>query len=241
MSVYVLLGGGGSGTRMKNTLNKSFIPLQGRPIIAYSLKVFQEHPEITTVIIIMHKDWIQETMKVVNQFGFTKAKQIVEGGKERQDSVRNGMHALSKMNPQNTDIVLVHNAVNPLLTKELVSECIRSAKMHHASVAAYRIKDTIKRVQEDGKIIETLKRSELWGMQTPQCVEYELFLHAHEKAATDGFLGTDDVQLVERLGVQPTVVDCGYENIKITTQEDIDIAGKILEKRKEKENEKEST
>lgn len=235
MPVHAIITGGGSGTRMKNSVNKSFIPLAGKPIIAYSMQLFQQHPQISTITIIMHPDWIQETTQWMNQLGITKVKQIVEGGKERQDSVRNGLNAIASFHPKPDDIVLVHNSANPLLTSETITECIRAAQQNQASVAAYRIKDTIKRVQDDGKIIETLKRSELWGMQTPQCIQYALFVRAHEKAQKDGFLGTDDVQLVERLGIQPMVVDCGYENIKITTPEDIDFASRILEKRNEKE------
>ncbi|MBM3282603.1 MAG: 2-C-methyl-D-erythritol 4-phosphate cytidylyltransferase, partial [Candidatus Diapherotrites archaeon] len=115
---------------------------------------------------------------------------------------------------------------------ELVTECIRAAEQNRASVAAYRVKDTIKRVQENGKIIETLNRNELWGMQTPQCIQYDLFVRAHAKAEKENFLGTDDVQLVERMGVQAVVVDCGYENLKVTTPEDVGIAEKIVEKRR---------
>ncbi|MEK6902988.1 MAG: 2-C-methyl-D-erythritol 4-phosphate cytidylyltransferase [archaeon] len=234
MATHAILLGGGSGTRMKNPVNKSFILLEGKPLIAYSLLAFQHHPEVNHIVVVIHKDWVQELMTWVNRFGITKINKIVEGGKERQDSVRNGLDVITQSNPKPTDIVLIHNAANPLITTELISECIRSAQQNHASVAAYRIKDTIKRVQSDGKIVETLQREELWGMQTPQCVEYELFLRAHLQAAKEGFYGTDDVQLVERLKVQPVVVDCGYENIKITTPEDLPFAEKILQKRKEK-------
>lgn len=233
MSVHVILTGGGSGTRMKNPVNKSFILLQGKPIIAYSMQLFQQHPQVTSITIIMHPDWVDETTQWMNRLGITKVKQIVEGGKERQDSVRNGLNALQSFTPHADDIVMVHNAANPLVTSETITECIRAAQQNHASVAAYRIKDTIKRVSDDGKIIETLKRNELWGMQTPQCVQYDLFVRAHAKAQKDSFLGTDDVQLVERLGIQPVVVDCGYENIKVTTPDDIGIADQILEKRRE--------
>ncbi len=237
MAVHAIVTGGGSGARMKNRVNKSFILLRGKPIVSYCLQVFQNHPQISTITITMHPEWVKETMKWVNQFGFTKVKQVVEGGKERQDSVRNGLHSLSAVNVRPEDIVLVHNAANPFITPALITECIRATELHKASVAAYRIKDTIKRVQEDGKIIETLTRSELWGMQTPQCSTYELFLRAHEKAHKENFLGTDDVQLVERLGIQPVVVDCGYENIKITTPEDIHAAEATIERRKAEENE----
>lgn len=236
MAVHVLLGAGGSGTRMKNPVNKLFILLTGKPIIAHSMQVFQNHPEVTTITVMVHKDWIKELMSWVNRLGITKIKRVVEGGKERQDSVRIGLDTLSELKPRADDIVLVHNAANPLITNELISECIRAAQMHQASVAAYRVKDTIKRVQQDGKIVETLNRSELWGMQTPQCVQYELFVKAHAQALKEGFYGTDDVQLVERLKVQPVVVDCGYENIKITTPEDLPFAEKILQKRRESES-----
>jgi 2-C-methyl-D-erythritol 4-phosphate cytidylyltransferase len=232
MAVHAIITGGGSGSRMKNPVNKSFILLSGKPIIAYSMQLFQQHPDVSTITIIMHPEWVQETTQWMNQLGITKVKQIVEGGKERQDSVRNGLNALAVYHPKPDDVVLVHNAANPLLTRETISECIHAAQQNQASVAGYRVKDTIKRVGDDGKIIETLKRNELWGMQTPQCIQYALFVRASDKAAKDSFLGTDDVQLVERLGVKPVVVDCGYENFKITTPEDVSMAERILEKRR---------
>lgn len=238
MAVHVLLGAGGSGTRMKNPVNKSFILLEGKPIIAHSMMIFQHHPEITSIIVMVHKEWVDELMSWVNRLGITKIKRVVEGGKERQDSVRIGLDTLSQLHPAADDIVLVHNAANPLITNELISECIRAAQIHQASVAAYRIKDTIKRVKEDGKIIETLNRSELWGMQTPQCIQYGVFVKAHAHALKEGFYGTDDVQLVERLKIPPIVVDCGYENIKITTPEDLPFAERILQKRRASENQK---
>ncbi len=238
MAVHVLLGAGGSGTRMKNPVNKSFILLEGKPIIAHSMMIFQHHPEITSITVMVHKEWVDELMSWVNRLGITKIKRVVEGGKERQDSVRIGLETLSQLRPKEDDIVLVHNAANPLITNELVSECVRAAQIHQASVAAYRIKDTIKRVKEDGKIIETLNRSELWGMQTPQCIQYGVFVKAHALALKEGFYGTDDVQLVERLKIHPVVVDCGYENIKITTPEDLPFAERILQKRRASENQK---
>lgn len=241
MAVHALLLGGGMGTRMKNSVNKSFIPLNGKPIIVYSLQLFQQHPEITGIIIIMHKDWVAETMKWVNQLGITKVKQMVEGGSERQYSVRNGVQALASGNAKPGDMVLVHNSANPLITPVQISECIRAAQQHRASVAGYRVKDTIRRAHPDGTSIETLKRDELWGMQTPQCIEYGLFVEAHTRAHQEGFLGTDDVQLVERMGVPPRIVDCGYENIKITTPEDVPIAEAILARRKKNAGETENT
>jgi 2-C-methyl-D-erythritol 4-phosphate cytidylyltransferase len=236
MHVHAILGAGGSGTRMQNPVNKSFILLRGKPILIYSLQLFQEMQEITTITVVINRDWRSQLMELLNRYRITKVKEIVEGGKERQDSMRNAIEAIARHAPASDDIILVHNAANPLVTKEIILECIRAAQLHRASVAAYRVKDTIKRVGDDGMIVQTLNRNELWGMQTPQCIEFSLYYQAHQKAVKDLFLGTDDVQLVERLGVPSAVVDSGYENIKITTPEDIAYAERILEKR---ENEKE--
>lgn len=231
MHVHAILGAGGNGTRMRNPMNKSFMLLRGKPVLAYSLQLFQEMPEIHDVTIVINKDWQSHLMELLNRYRITKVKEIVQGGKERQDSMRNAMEALARHAPANDDLVLVHNAANPLVTKEIIRECIRAAQLHRASVAGYRVKDTIKRVHDDGKIIETLNRNELWGMQTPQCMEFGLYYQAHEKAKRENFMGTDDVQLVERLGVKAQVVDGGYDNIKITTPEDLLHAERILEKR----------
>ncbi|MDP2666456.1 MAG: 2-C-methyl-D-erythritol 4-phosphate cytidylyltransferase [Candidatus Diapherotrites archaeon] len=234
MAVHAIICGGGSGTRMGGTTNKSFILLEGKPVIAYSLELFQNHPQITTITLAMHPEWVQETMRWINRLGITKMKRLVEGGKERQDSVRRALEAVGNAHPSSEDIILVHNAANPLVEEATITECIRAAHLHSASVAGYKVKDTIRKVGEDGKSISTVDRSGLWGMQTPQCIRYGVFVQAHKRAAEEGFLGTDDVQLVERLGIFPAVVDGGYENIKITTPEDILFAQQVIQRRKAK-------
>ncbi len=231
MRVFAIVLCGGTSKRFENEQHKCLFELKGKPVIVRAMEPLWENKFVEKIVLVLHPSIQEKVLKAIHQFGGWKASAVVENGAERQYSVKNGLEALKAFNPKASDIVLVHNGCNPLVTPQNVADCIAAAERHGASVAAYKVKDTIKRVNAENKIIETLGKSELMGMQTPQCIQYKLFAEAHEKAEKDHFLGTDDVQLVERLGVQPIAVDCGYDNIKITTIEDIAIAEKTLEKR----------
>jgi 2-C-methyl-D-erythritol 4-phosphate cytidylyltransferase len=160
---------------------------------------------------------------VVDKFDLDKVKKLVCGGKKRQDSVYLGLKAC----PGNTSVVAIHDAVRPLVTVEKISESIRMCEEKKAVVLAVPPKDTVKR-GEGGWVISTLDRDKLWLTQTPQVFEYGLILDAYQKAEEDGFAGTDDSILVERLGYEVAILQGDYENIKITTAEDLAVAEMIL-------------
>ncbi|MBU2099698.1 2-C-methyl-D-erythritol 4-phosphate cytidylyltransferase [Candidatus Micrarchaeota archaeon] len=228
---YALICAGGKGKRMEHEKNKVFMKIKGKEIIARTLEVFEKTEEVQGIVISTSMEDFAEMEKIITREGCKKVEAIVEGGKERQDSVYNGLKKLKEIAGKE-DIVLIHNAANPFVKKETISRCIKEAREFGASVAAQKVKDTIKKVNEDLLVKETLNRKELWQMQTPQAIIFHIALKAFEKAFEEKFYGTDDVQLVERIHGKVKIVECSYENIKITTQEDIELAEKIIEKRK---------
>jgi len=224
---YAVICAGGKGERMDAGKNKVFIKIKGKEIIARTIEVFEKTEEIKGIIISTSPEDIQEIEKISEREGFRKIIGVVEGGKQRQDSVWNGIKKLEGT-AQKKDIILIHNAANPFVEEKTIKECIKEAGRHGASVAAQKVKDTIKKVNEELLVKETLDRKELWQMQTPQGIIYHIAIKAFEKAFEEGFYGTDDVQLVERIHGKIKIVECSYNNIKITTKEDIELAEKII-------------
>jgi len=220
MQVSAVIAAGGRGKRMNSSLSKQFLCIKGHPIISYTLNTFETFDKIQDIILVVGKGDIEYTHEqIVKRYRYKKVR-VVEGGPERQDSVYNGLRALA---PQ-TDIVVIHDAVRPFVKKKMILESIEAAKTYKAVGVAVPVKDTIKVVGENGFIKDTPERKYLWAIQTPQTFDYDLIVYAHEKARRDGFYGTDDAVLVERLGHNVKVIEGAYENIKITTPEDIIIA-----------------
>jgi 2-C-methyl-D-erythritol 4-phosphate cytidylyltransferase len=155
--------------------------------------------------------------EIIEKYHYRKISQIVPGGKRRQDSVKNGIDALSK----EVEVVVIHDGVRPFVTKAMIEESIHSAIRFGAVVVAMPVKDTIKIAQPDGTILKTLDRESLWQIQTPQTFQAHLIKEAYLKATEDRFIGTDDASLVERLGVKVHILPGSYTNIKITTPEDL--------------------
>jgi len=224
---YVVICAGGKGVRMGKEKNKVLLKLRGKEIIARTIKKFEDTKEINGIIISTSKEDIPEMQEIIEREKFEKVKEVIEGGEKRQDSVWNGIKKLKEF-AENEDVILVHNAANPFIEKETIRKCITEARKYGASVAAQKVKDTIKRVNKELLVKETLNRNELWQMQTPQAIMFHIAVKAFEKAYEDNFYGTDDVQLVERIHGKVKIVECSYKNIKITTKEDIELGEKIL-------------
>ena len=205
---------------MGSAVNKQFLPLRGKPIIIHTLERFQLCPDVGEIIVAVQAASRTQMESLIKEFRLTKATKIVEGGKRRQDSVRN---ALSHVDPA-IDIVLVHDAVRPFIRQQTIKEAIEKARSHSAAVVAVRAKDTVKIGGPDGRIKETLDRSLLWLAQTPQAFMKKLLVEAYAKAAREKFEATDDASLVERMSVFPAIVEGTPDNIKITTPDDLDVA-----------------
>jgi 2-C-methyl-D-erythritol 4-phosphate cytidylyltransferase / 2-C-methyl-D-erythritol 2,4-cyclodiphosphate synthase len=222
---YAIIVAAGKGKRMNNKVNKILLMLNDKPIIYHSIKPFEDSALIDKILLIANKDDIIDLNSVINVNKFKKV-DIIEGGEERQDSVYNGIRLLR--NAKEDDIILIHNGVNPFVSSSLIDDIIKSAKENGACVAAIKTKDTIKVVDEDNFVIKTLKRERLWQMQTPQAAKYKLLVRAYVKAYNDNYYGTDDVELIERLGWRVKIVECDRENFKITTPIDMENAKLIM-------------
>jgi len=204
---------------------KQFHSLGGKPILARSLDKFETCPLIRSILLVVGEEDMDYCLKeIVERYGFQKISQIVPGGKRRQDSVKNGIDAL----PKDTDIVAIHDGVRPFITRAMIEDTVHSAARHGAVVLAMPVKDTIKASNPDGTVLKTLDRESLWQIQTPQAFQVDVIKEAYSRAMEDGFVGTDDASLVERLGVKVHILPGSYMNIKITTPEDLFFADLIL-------------
>ena len=226
--VSAVIVAAGRGTRMDMELNKQYIEIAGKPVLVRTLQVFEDCSKIEEVILVTNaQDIMYCKQQLIEIYGLNKVKSIVAGGDERQKSAYNGLCAISK----DADIVMIHDGARPFIKTETICDCISQAKEFGGCVVAVPAKDTIKVADKNGFIMETLDRSVLWSIQTPQVFTCEILRNAHRKAMEDGFIGTDDAVLVERLGHKLKLVMGSYDNIKITTKEDLSIAQAIVGKR----------
>ncbi len=223
-----LIVAAGKGTRMGNERGKQFLPLFGKPVLVHTLIAFQEAPSIDAVIIVAAEENLAQCRLATVEYGITKAIGIVAGGKERQNSVYNGLRAVKELG--GIDIIAVHDGARALIQPSLIDAVMAGVEGSDGAIAGIPAKDTIKLV-EDAYITQTLDRGKIWQVQTPQAFYFDTLRHAHEQAKTEGFYGTDDSVLVERIGGRIKVILGSEENIKITTPVDLIIAEAILKAR----------
>jgi 2-C-methyl-D-erythritol 4-phosphate cytidylyltransferase len=224
MKVTVIIPAAGSGRRMGSTVAKPLLILQGKPVLVHVLSAFQAVPAIHELIVAASADVQENLGPILTDYGILQSVRLVPGGAERQDSVRNAVRSVSG----DSDAVLIHDGVRPLVSRELIDRVITALAGHPAVVSAVPVCDTLKRVWK-GQVMETVSRAGLWQAQTPQGFRRELLAEAHEKAFESGIRGTDDASLVERLGISVHVVNGEVKNIKITTPEDYRLAQVLME------------
>ena len=222
IQVDAIIVAGGIGKRMEADRPKQLLELNGRSILRWTLAPFLACDAIARICIVSAKESMGLVRDEVATANPAKAVTIVEGGRERQDSVRNGIASL----PEESHIVCVHDAVRPFITAELLTKSIQAAAEHGAVTVVRPLKETVKEVR-DGVVAGTPDRSSLWITQTPQVFKTALLREAHEKAHNEGFCGTDDCMLVERLGLPVHIIEGSDYNIKITTPADLRFAGAI--------------
>ena len=215
--VGAVIVGAGEGKRMGASGRKQFVKIAGKPIIAYTLDVFERSPLIDHMVIVVPLDsidWVKED--VVATYGMKKVHAVVYGGATRQESVMNGLKALKP----GTQRVVIHDAVRPIVSDTLIRRVLDAAQKTGAAITAVPARDTVKRV-ESGEIVGTMDRRLLWLAQTPQSFRYDLLMNAHTKAVADKIEGTDDASLAERIGTKVMVAVGSYSNIKMTSPEDL--------------------
>lgn len=222
--VSAVIPAAGKGTRMGLEQNKQYVDILGKPVLARTIQAFEECSLIDEVIIVSGKNEITYCREnIVGKYGFRKVRAVVAGGASRQQSVYNGLRRVSA----DCGIVLIHDGARPFINADCITACIKAAEENGAACAAVPLKDTVKRSDADGFIEGTVDRSSLWSVQTPQAFRYGLILEAHRRAEEEGFDGTDDAVLAERLGRKVKLLLSSYYNIKITTKEDLAIAEAI--------------
>lgn len=225
MGYQVVIPAAGTGKRMGAGKNKLLLPLNGIPVLIHTLLVFENDEECDGIILAINPNDEQEFIRLKKKYKLNKVLSFVHGGKERQDSVYNAIQTLI------TDgVVLVHDGARPFISKETIHQVMKVAEQAGAAVVAVPVKDTIKKVKNQ-QIVETIERSSLWAVQTPQAFRISILRDAHQLAVKQAFLGTDEASLVERLPYEISIVEGSYDNIKLTTPEDLYFAEAILRKR----------
>lgn len=216
----------GRGSRMKSDTAKQYMQVNGKPLLYYCLKIFDASvvDEIVLVTGSSDIDFVKE--EIVEKYGFTKVRKVVAGGKERYDSVSRGIKATDRRNK----IIMIHDAARPCITNRMILDSISAARRYKAATVAMPVKDTIKVVSEEGFGIDTPDRSTLYQIQTPQTFDRAVLEEAYKRLRISGDKDiTDDTMIVERYMDVPTkIIEGSYENIKVTTPEDIGLAELFL-------------
>lgn len=221
MKVSVIIPAAGQGTRMGSATPKQYLSLNGQPILHHTLMAFEASGLVDSVTLVVPKNDLDPAQK---KWNYKIVTNIVQGGKERQDSVCNGFKAIDP----DTDIVIVHDGVRPFVTPDMIGRSIEAAKQFGAAIVAIPVSDTIKQVDSKEFVTRTVDRNGLWRVQTPQAFQYAILGEAFQKAAEDSYYGTDEGSLLEHAGKKLKIIMGSELNIKITRQEDLILGEGIL-------------
>jgi len=219
--IAVIIAAAGSGTRMGGGIPKQFLEIEGKPVLVKTALAFSQNQYIDGFFVVTGEEYIEKSKKLLE--GIDKFMGVVAGGAQRQDSVYNGLKVLQA----DMDYVLVHDAARPFVAQEIINRVVEKAVEKGTAVAAVAVKDTIKTIEDEEQFKSTLPRNQLRSVQTPQGFRKNIIVKAYEKACAEEFYGTDDAALVERMGVPVYVVEGSYDNIKITTKEDMPMEYRI--------------
>lgn len=225
--VYAIIPAAGSGTRLGGSLRKQFVHLGDRPILVHTVLRFERCVDVDEIIIAVPEQSVAETKALISRYRLHKVSKIVVGAKMRQGSVQN---ALQKLKLKPTDIILVHDGVRPFIEPAKISEVVQACREYDAAAVAVQPKDTVRRSEGGSYFNQPIDRSAVWLMQTPQGFKASIIKEAFAKAKGDRFVGTDEVALVERIGKKSRIISGTYDNIKITTPEDLELGALIMER-----------
>lgn len=217
----------GQGKRMKSSIQKQYILLKEKPILYYSLKAFEDVKEIERIILVVGKGEVSYCRKeIIDKYGLQKVTDVIEGGKERYHSVYEGLKLLEK----HCDYVLIHDGARPFITESIILNTIENVKKYKACAVGMPVKDTIKIVDEENFCVHTPERAKVWAVQTPQAFEYNIIKSAYDILMQKEIMVTDDAMVIEQfMNISVKLIEGTYENIKITTQEDLKVAETIAE------------
>jgi 2-C-methyl-D-erythritol 4-phosphate cytidylyltransferase len=229
----VIITAAGKGTRLKSNISKQFLNIYGKPILAHTINVFQKTDKIDQIYISVPRGYIGSCRKdIIDRYSFSKVRDLIAGGSHRQESVYNALVSI----PRDSGIVLIHDGVRPIVTPDEIEMTITKLVRDHdrdprvrGVILAAPARETVKKINEE-TVDATIPREQVWHAQTPQTFFYRDILEAHIRAAEEGFIGTDDSSLVERMGWKVNVARGRHENIKITTPLDLFLAELIMSK-----------
>jgi 2-C-methyl-D-erythritol 4-phosphate cytidylyltransferase len=223
MRIVAVIPAGGKGTRSGFNIPKQYLKIKGKELITYTLEVLQKNRSVDEIIISADPFYFKLLNKIKKKYSFSKLSGIVKAGKERQDSVYNGLNSLSA---SSGDLILVHDAVRPLLPAKILSDAIKTAIEKGNTVVCLKAKDTL--IRGNDLVEKYLDRDEVCYVQTPQIFEYSLLKKAMDKAFKDKFRGTDESMLVRRINEKINIVEGSVFNFKVTSQEDIKLLSKLI-------------
>jgi 2-C-methyl-D-erythritol 4-phosphate cytidylyltransferase len=218
-TVAAVIVAAGRGTRMAGG-DKLFTEIDGRPLLAHAITAFEECASIDRIFVVMASLNLKRGRELVERYGFLKVASLVMGGERRQDSARLGLEALGAC-----DYVAVHDGARPLVTPELIERGLAAARETGAAAPAIPLADTVKEAGADGLVVQTLDRSRLWAVQTPQVFRYDMLMRAHREVTGDV---TDDAAMVEALGEPVRLFEGSRGNVKVTTVEDLEVVEALL-------------
>ena len=220
----VIIAAAGTGKRMGSSIPKQYLKIGGEPILLKSIRAFCDNKEIDWIVVVTNGDYIQACLEMKDRYGLDKIQAVIEGGEERQDSVYRAIVEIDRLCPE-IEYVLVHDGARPFVRQETINAVLEAAEEKGAAVACVPVKDSI-RQEKDGESAN-LPRQRLYAVQTPQGFQKEILRKAYEQAVADGYYGTDDATLAERIGQSVALVRGTYDNIKITTREDMPMESRV--------------
>jgi len=235
MNIAIIFAGG-IGSRMKNPdLPKQFLEIDNTPILVHTIRAFQNNDEIDKIIVVMLKEYIEYTKKLMAHYELDKVVAIVEGGATGQESIYHGLVAASRVSRNDSDIVLIHDGVRPIIEPDLIHRNIESVENYSSAISCSPSKETIAKIDENGCVVKTIKRSAVWIARAPQSFFLKDILEAHEKAQKNNeFDSTDSCTLMSTYSNKPLhSVETWAENIKITTPDDYYTATALIKKLKD--------
>jgi 2-C-methyl-D-erythritol 4-phosphate cytidylyltransferase len=225
MKTYAIIPAGGSGKRIGSKTPKQYIKVKGKELIVHSLEIFQRSDLIDHIVIAAQPDYFDKLQEFKQKYQLTKILNVVEGGRDRQESVKN---ALFSIKAEKTDIIAVHDAARPLLPPSILNKALTEAKSSHSVVVAIPARDTL--VKGNNKVVDYIDRTDIFYVQTPQIFNYEIILDAFEKAVEKGFKGTDESMLVKKAGYDVNIVNGSMLNFKVTSESDLELFNLIAQK-----------
>jgi len=231
----VIICAGGNGERMKAKDNKIFLHIDGKPIIYYTLRTFDDHHDIDAIIITAQEKYFKRIKQIISKNGIKKVIGLEKAYSTRQESTYHVLKKLYAQGVSNDSLVLIHNAVNPFVKHHEIDMCLEAANKHGASLLGFQAVDTVKIIRDGNFISHTPERTKVWIAQTPQVIRFDIALKAFKEADKKGYVATDDTALVELIKNPIKFIECSRENFKITYPHDLELAKKIYRKRTREE------